>query len=112
MKIPRRQTLHLTAAAAALPIISRAAIAQTYPERPVRIVVARAFEHFFGVRSQRALPEGLTPGDFATVRRKQELLGSAKACMLLEWLEQEVEAKGLRPAVGFIAPRLAIGGRG
>jgi tripartite-type tricarboxylate transporter receptor subunit TctC len=40
MKLPRRQFLHLTAGAAALPIISRVARAQTYPVRPVRIVVA------------------------------------------------------------------------
>jgi len=37
--IPRRQFLHLAAAAAALPMGSRAARAETYPARPVRIVV-------------------------------------------------------------------------
>jgi tripartite-type tricarboxylate transporter receptor subunit TctC len=39
MKLPRRQFLHLAAGAAALPAISRIARAQTYPSRPVRIVV-------------------------------------------------------------------------
>jgi tripartite-type tricarboxylate transporter receptor subunit TctC len=39
MKIPRRGFLHLAAGAAALPAISRIARAQTYPTRPVRIVV-------------------------------------------------------------------------
>jgi tripartite-type tricarboxylate transporter receptor subunit TctC len=39
MKIPRRGFLHLTAIAAALPAVSRVARAQTYPSRPVRIVV-------------------------------------------------------------------------
>jgi len=39
MKIPRRQFLHLAASAAALPVASRFAWAQTYPTRPVRIVV-------------------------------------------------------------------------
>ncbi len=39
MKLPRRQFLHLTAGAAALPAVSRIARAQTYPSRPVRIVV-------------------------------------------------------------------------
>ncbi len=40
MKLPhRRQFLHLAAAAAALPAVSRAARAQTYPTRPVRLVV-------------------------------------------------------------------------
>src|SRR6202167_5705791 len=39
MKLPRRQFLHLAAGAAALPAASRIACAQTYPARPVRIVV-------------------------------------------------------------------------
>jgi tripartite-type tricarboxylate transporter receptor subunit TctC len=40
MKLPhRRQFLHLTAGAAALPAVSRIAWAQTYPTRPVRLVV-------------------------------------------------------------------------
>jgi tripartite-type tricarboxylate transporter receptor subunit TctC len=39
MKLPRRRFLHLAAGAAALPAVSRIARAQTYPTRPVRIVV-------------------------------------------------------------------------
>ena len=39
MKLPRRQFLHLAAGAAAFPAGSRVAWAQTYPSRPVRIVV-------------------------------------------------------------------------
>ena len=40
MKLPhRRQFLHLAAGAAALPAVSRLARAQTYPTRPVRIIV-------------------------------------------------------------------------
>jgi tripartite-type tricarboxylate transporter receptor subunit TctC len=39
MKLPRRTLLHLAAGAAALPAISRVARAQTYPTRPVRIIV-------------------------------------------------------------------------
>ena len=39
MKLPRRNFLHLAAAAAAVPAVSRFAWAQTYPVRPVRIVV-------------------------------------------------------------------------
>jgi tripartite-type tricarboxylate transporter receptor subunit TctC len=42
MKLPRRQFLHLTAGAAALPAISRIARAQAYPSRPVRLVVGFA----------------------------------------------------------------------
>jgi tripartite-type tricarboxylate transporter receptor subunit TctC len=39
MKLPRRQFLQLAAGAAALPAVSRVTWAQTYPSRPVRIVV-------------------------------------------------------------------------
>ena len=39
MKLPRRQFLHLTAGAAALPVVSRIAWAQAYPARPVRIII-------------------------------------------------------------------------
>jgi tripartite-type tricarboxylate transporter receptor subunit TctC len=39
MKLPRRQFLHLAAGAAALPAVSRIARAQTYPSRPVRVIV-------------------------------------------------------------------------
>jgi tripartite-type tricarboxylate transporter receptor subunit TctC len=39
MKLPRRNFLHLAAGAAALPVVPRFAWAQTYPSRPVRIIV-------------------------------------------------------------------------
>src|SRR5262245_33191689 len=39
MKLPRRTFLHLAAGAAVLPAVPRAAWAQAYPARPVRIVV-------------------------------------------------------------------------
>jgi tripartite-type tricarboxylate transporter receptor subunit TctC len=39
MKLPRRQFLHLAASAAALPAVPRIAQAQTYPTRPVRLIV-------------------------------------------------------------------------
>jgi tripartite-type tricarboxylate transporter receptor subunit TctC len=39
MKLPRRNFLHLAAGAAALPALSRVALAQAYPTRPVRIIV-------------------------------------------------------------------------
>jgi tripartite-type tricarboxylate transporter receptor subunit TctC len=42
MKIPRRQFLRLTAGAAALPAFSRVVSAQTYPTRPITIVVPYA----------------------------------------------------------------------
>jgi tripartite-type tricarboxylate transporter receptor subunit TctC len=42
MKLPRRRFLHLAAGAAALPTISRIAKAQSYPSRPVRLIVTTA----------------------------------------------------------------------
>jgi tripartite-type tricarboxylate transporter receptor subunit TctC len=42
MKLPRRKFLHLVAGAAALPAVSRIAWAETYPSRPVRIIVGFA----------------------------------------------------------------------
>jgi len=39
MKRARRKFLHLAASATALPIVSRIATAQTYPARPVRLIV-------------------------------------------------------------------------
>jgi tripartite-type tricarboxylate transporter receptor subunit TctC len=42
MKLHRRRFLHLAAGAAALPVASRIVFAQSYPSRPVRIVVGFA----------------------------------------------------------------------
>ena len=39
MKLPRRRFLHLAASAAALPVVPRIAQAETYPLRPVRLIV-------------------------------------------------------------------------
>ena len=40
MKVPRRQFLRVAATAVAVPVLSRLASAQTYPTRPVRLIVA------------------------------------------------------------------------
>ena len=42
MKLPRRQFVHLTAGAAALPLALQIARAQAYPTRPVRLIVPLA----------------------------------------------------------------------
>ena len=39
MKFPRRQFLHLAAGAALLPAVSRTARAQSYPTRPIRLII-------------------------------------------------------------------------
>jgi tripartite-type tricarboxylate transporter receptor subunit TctC len=62
MKLLRRRFLHLTAGAAVLPIAARSAMAQTYPTRPVRIVVGFRpggptdfFAHLIGQRLSERL---------------------------------------------------------
>jgi tripartite-type tricarboxylate transporter receptor subunit TctC len=59
MKLRRRQFLHLVAGAAALPAVSRAARAQTYPSRPITLM------HGFGAgggvdTTARIVAEGLS----------------------------------------------------
>jgi tripartite-type tricarboxylate transporter receptor subunit TctC len=39
MRLPRRQFVHLVAAAALIPVLPRTAMAVNYPTRPVRIIV-------------------------------------------------------------------------
>src|SRR5438874_13760134 len=39
MRLPRRKFLHLAAGAAALPAVARIARAQTYPSRPITMIV-------------------------------------------------------------------------
>jgi tripartite-type tricarboxylate transporter receptor subunit TctC len=41
MKLPRRRFLHMAAGAAAVPGASRIAMAETYPSRPVRVIVGQ-----------------------------------------------------------------------
>src|SRR4029077_20794701 len=42
MKLPRRNFRHLAAGAVTLPALSRIARSQTYPTRPVRVIVGQA----------------------------------------------------------------------
>ena len=74
---------------------------QFRPLRPSQ--TALAFERFFGKAPPRRLPEGLTAGDFTTVRRKQLLLGIDDPVLLAEWLADELNAKGARSRpIGFV----------
>jgi SpoVK/Ycf46/Vps4 family AAA+-type ATPase len=70
------------------------------PLNPVQTTLA--FERFFGIVAPRGLADDLTPGDFATVRRKCDLLGGADPSALADWLDEEAEAKGTRlRRIGF-----------
>ena len=84
MKLPRRNFLHLAAAAAALPAVSRIAQAQVYPARPVHIVIG--------------LPAGLSPD--IVVR----LVGQR----LSERLGQPVVIENRPGAGGSIATELVV----
>lgn len=64
---------------------------------------AVAFERFFGTASPYQLPDGLTAGDFATVHRKRRLLRIDDPALLVEWLAEELDAKGTpRRPIGFV----------
>ncbi len=71
------------------------------PMDPAR--AALAFRRMLGLEPPASLPDGLTPGDFAVVRRKAAILGvECDAWRLLRWLEEEAEAKGKSPRpIGF-----------
>jgi hypothetical protein len=56
MKLRRRLFLHLAAGAAALPLLSQIAKAQTYPTKPVRIIVGFAAG---GVFSRTSVPASM-----------------------------------------------------
>lgn len=68
--------------------------------------IDQAFQHAFGLQTPEAALalESLTPGDFAVVRRKAELLGVTEdALQLTELLAAEVTAKaGRRMTIGFM----------
>ncbi|MGH6877547.1 MAG: AAA family ATPase, partial [Rhizomicrobium sp.] len=64
----------------------------------------RLFAHAFGMSAPRRLSDMLTPGDFATVKRRAGLVGEPDPAQLVEWLAQEVEARGLPASrIGFAA---------
>ena len=79
MKLPRRTFLHLAAGAAALPAVSRFAWAQTYPSRPVRLIV------------------GFPPGGVA------DMFGRLMGQLLSERLGQQVVVENRAGAGGNLA---------
>jgi len=73
--------------------------------------VELAFRYFFGLHLGRELAanlNGLTPGDFAVVRKKAEILGSRdNVGQIMEWLRCEVVAKNEKSGscLGFATGR-------
>src|SRR5262245_2401039 len=84
MNLPRRQFLHLAAGAAALPGMSRLATAQTYPTRPVRLLI------------------GFAPGG------TQDVIGRLLGQWLMERLGQQVIIENRPGAASNIAAEAAI----
>lgn len=76
-------------------------------EAMLPVQAAVAFRRFFGIEPPDVLlPDGLTPGDFACVKRKQKLYGSTMPECLLQWLNDELAARGMKGAAfGFLPPR-------
>lgn len=62
---------------------------------------ALAFRRILGEDPPGPLPDGLTPGDFAVVRRKAALLDENRPAIWLEWLAEELAAKGNKRPIGF-----------
>lgn len=66
--------------------------------------VNAAIEHFFGIKNANLNIKGLTAGDFATVKKKLEFLGTSDLDEITQMLESEVKVKKsseLQSSVGF-----------
>lgn len=66
---------------------------------------AQQFRRWFGCAVPPAFClSGTTPGDFAVVAKRAQLLTQSDPRQLARWLCQEAEARGeLRGAIGFVA---------
>ena len=67
--------------------------------------VALAFRHFFGAEAAHDLSHltHLTPGDFAVVKSKQDILDTADHAELVRMLTLEQDAKGVKSTkIGFV----------
>ena len=63
-----------------------------------------AIEHFFGIKNANVNLNGLTAGDFATVKKKTDFLGVNNLDEIVEMLKEEIKvkkSKTLQNSVGF-----------
>jgi tripartite-type tricarboxylate transporter receptor subunit TctC len=84
MEIHRRKLLHLTASAAAIPITSRIAIADTYPLRPIHLIV------------------GFTPGASSDIVARLYAKG-ARSIVGQEMVVENKTGAGSSIAAGYVA---------
>lgn len=67
--------------------------------------VRNLFQAHFGQAwpQREPIPIGQTPGDFAVVAHRATLLGETRGTVLIEWLKQEINARGesVRAPLGF-----------
>ena len=69
-----------------------------------QVQVNLAIEHFFGIKDTNVSLNGLTAGDFATVKKKTDFLGVNNLDEIVEMLKEEIKvkkSKTLQNSVGF-----------
>ena len=67
-------------------------------------VANSAIEHFFGIKNADVNINGLTAGDFATVKKKTDFLGTTDLNEITKMLNDEVKvkkSKELQNTIGF-----------
>jgi tripartite-type tricarboxylate transporter receptor subunit TctC len=112
MKLPRRKFLHLAAGAVALPAVSRVAKAQTYPTRPVRIIVgfpaggvsdifARLIGQWLSDRLGQSFIIENRPGAGGTIAVDSVVRASPDGYTLLLTASIDAYSEKLYPAVKF-----------
>jgi tripartite-type tricarboxylate transporter receptor subunit TctC len=115
-KLPRRRFLHLAASAAAIPAVSRIASAQTYPTRPVRIIVgfppgvasdivARLMGQWLSERLGRPVVIENRPGANGNIGTEAVVRSAADGYTLLMVGTQNTISATLYDHLNFVFPR-------
>jgi tripartite-type tricarboxylate transporter receptor subunit TctC len=90
MKLARRKFLHMAAGAAAMPVVPRVAKAQTYPSRPIAMIVpfaagggADAIARVVAERMSRSLGQSII---IENVTGADGNIGAGRATRAARWL--------------------------